>query len=73
MKVKDLPTGECTLTIRLRNNGEKLSRLEGKVVEIKGEKHFVTPVGSFAPNTQVTWRRKQKEVKKTKSQTTANN
>ena len=65
MKVKDLSTGKYTLTIRLRNDGE-LRRLKGKVVEIKGEKHFIThrsPKKSFAPNTQVIWHRKEKEVK----------
>ena len=69
MKVKDLSTGEYTLVIRLRNSGE-LRRLKGEVVEIKGEKYFIThrsPKKSFAPNTQVIWHRKKEEVEIGKS------
>ena len=63
--VKDFSTGKHTLTICLRNSGES-RRLKGEVVEIKGEKYFIThqsPKESFAPNTKVIWRRKKKEVK----------
>ena len=61
MKINDLSTGQYTLAIRLRKNGE-LRRLKGKIVERKGEKFFIThssPKKSFASNTRVTWHRKE--------------
>ena len=62
MKIGDLPTGQCSLTLFLRKRGRM--KVKGKVDESKRGKYLIThhsPKESFGPGTQVL--RRWKEVK----------
>lgn len=55
MRISDLPTGPCSVTLSLRR-GEEI-KAKGKIVYSRdGKKHFIvheSPRVSYAPNTQV--------------------